>query len=281
MSEMLEEIKTGEPKWTFEQLESVIESVLFTSQKPVTLSAFKQVFKDFNLTTQDIKKAIETFRVELAGTRRGLSIEEVAGGYQLRTKIENKEFLKKMTKERPFRLSGPALEVLSIIAYKQPVIKTQVDEIRGVESGHLMRVLMDKGLVKFAGKSDLPGKPMQYASSKKFLEIFGLNNLRGLPTLSEIDELIPEGIIEEEGEKEPLSHLADDLSAKESLQYSQGEEELDKITNQLQEISTSSEFFEEEKRKKKEKRLLQQQEEKEQKELQQEQQQQERELPTE
>src|SRR5204863_3661148 len=99
-----------------------------------------------------------------------------------------------LVKGRSFRLSGPALEVLSIVAYKQPVIKSEIDQIRGVESGHLVRALMEKNIVRFAGKSELPGKPMLYATTKEFLELFGLRNIRELPTLSEIDELIPEGI---------------------------------------------------------------------------------------
>jgi segregation and condensation protein B len=163
------------------------------------------------------------------------------------------DFLKKISKARPFRLSGPALEVLSIIAYKQPIIKNEIDQIRGVESGHLVRALMEKGLVSFEGKTDLPGKPMAYSTTRKFLEIFGLRNLQELPTLSEIDQLLPEGIGEEE-EKETLSDVTSSMSQAIGSSYSEGEEELTHITEKINSIDTSSEFFEQEKQRQKEKR---------------------------
>jgi segregation and condensation protein B len=197
--------------------------------------------------------------VEYAGGRRGVTLEEVPGGYQLRTKIDNMDFLKRTLKARQFKLSGPALETLSIVAYKQPCVKSDVDEIRGVESGHLLRALMEKNLVSFEGKSDLPGRPMQYGTTRKFLEIFGLRSLKELPTLSQIDELLPDGMDEQMAEEKPtLASITDSLVATdvEHVSYSSGEDELMKISNQLEEITTSSTFFEEEKRRQAEKRDL-------------------------
>ncbi len=238
-----------------ERLESIIESILFASDRPVSLASLKLVFKGTNIRGDKIRRALDQLAVEYAGGRRGVTLEEVPGGYQLRTKIDNLEFLRRTLKARQFKLSGPALEVLSILAYKQPVVKAEIDEIRGVESGHLLRALMEKGLATFEGKSDLPGRPMQYATTKKFLEIFGLRNLKELPTLSQIDELLPEGIGEEAPEEKPtLSQITDSMSEIVATTYSQGEDELMKIQEQLEEISTSSQFFEEEKRRQQEKR---------------------------
>lgn len=239
-----------------ERLESIIESVLFASDRPVSLASLKMLFIGTNVRTDKIRRVIEQLSVEFAGGRRGVTLEEVPGGYQLRTKIDNLEFLKRTLKTRQFKLSGPALEVLAIVAYKQPVVKSEVDEIRGVESGHLLRALMEKNLVNFEGKSDFPGRPMQYGTTKKFLEIFGLRNLKELPTLSQIDELLPEGIDEQQAEEKPtLASITDSLSEGTlSVSYSSGEEELMKIQSQLEEISTSSTFFEEEKRRQAEKR---------------------------
>jgi segregation and condensation protein B len=228
------------------QLESIIESVLFATDRPVSLATLKQIFKGTNVTNARLKRALEALQVEYAGGRRGVTLEEVGSGYQLRTKIDNMEFMRRSFKAKAFKLSGPALEVLAICAYKQPVVKAEIDEIRGVESGHLLRALMEKNLVLFAGKSDLPGKPMQYATSRKFLEIFGLRNLKELPTLSQIDELLPEGIGDEE-QKPKLADITDGLSEQVGTSYSEGEEELTKITDQLEKIDTSSEFFEKEK----------------------------------
>lgn len=239
-----------------ERLESIVESVLFATDKPVTLNALKQIFKGTQVKTDKIRRAIEKLSVQYASGNRGIYIEEVQGGYQLRTKLDNMNFLRRTLKVKPFKLSGPALEVLAIVAYKQPLIKHEIDEIRGVESGHLLRALMEKGIVAFAGKSDLPGKPMQYITTKKFLEIFGLRNLKELPTLSQIDELLPEGINEDDEIKNSkLSSITDSLSQQVSEGgYSEGEEELFKITEQLGEITTSSDFFEQEKQRQKEKK---------------------------
>ena len=168
-----------------ERLESIIESILFASDRPVSLASIYEVFKGTNIKKDRVRKTLDNLSVEYAGGRRGVQLEEVTGGYQLRTKVDNMNFLKRTVKTRPFKLSGPALETLAIVAYKQPVIKMEVDQIRGVESGHLMRALMEKGLVNFEGKAEnLPGKPMQYGTTRRFLEIFGLRNLKELPTLS-------------------------------------------------------------------------------------------------
>lgn len=238
-----------------ERLDSIIESILFASDRPVSLAAIKLVFKGTNIRTEKIKRALDRFAVELAGSQRGVTLEEVTGGYQLRTKVDNMDFLKRTLKARSFKLSGPALEVLAIAAYKQPIVKSEIDEIRGVESGHLLRALMEKNLVTFEGKSELPGKPMQYGTTRKFLEIFGLRNLKELPTLSQIDELLPEGMTEEDDkDKFKLSDLTSSLSQTIGSSYSDGEEELVKIQAQLQEIDTTSDFFEQEKKRQQEKR---------------------------
>lgn len=238
-----------------ERVESIIESILFASDRPVGLGALKLVFKGTNVKTENIRRTLNRLAVEYAGARRGVTLEEVPGGWQLRTKVDNMDFLRRTLKSRTFRLSGPALEVLSIVAYKQPLIKHEIDEIRGVESGHLLRALMEKGLVAFEGKSDLPGRPMQYGTTRRFLEIFGLRNLKELPTLSQIDELLPEGIDETETkEKQTLSDITSSMSENVTVSYSTGEEELQKIQEQLEHIATSSQFFEDEKRRQREQR---------------------------
>ncbi len=239
-----------------EHAESIVESMLFATDKPVSVHSIKLVFKGTNIKGDKIRKILSKLALDYASGNRGITLEEVPGGYQLRTKIENMNFLKRTLKARPFKLSGPALEVLAIVAYKQPLIKHEIDEIRGVESGHLLRALMEKNLVTFAGKSDLPGKPMQYVTTKKFLEIFGLRNLKELPTLAQIDELLPEGIHEDDDLKNTkLSSITDSMAQnREEMSYSQGEEELTKLTEELSEITTSSDFFEKEKQKQKEKK---------------------------
>jgi len=240
---------------TEEQTASIVESALFSTDKPISVAVIKQAFKGTNIRSKEIRAALETLQAQYEDSTRGFSLEEVAGGFQLRTKASNMKYLRQSVKARPFKLSGPALEVISIVAYKQPTTKAQIDEIRGVESGHLLRALMEKGLVTFGERSDLPGKPMFYETTRKFLEIFGLRNLQELPSLHEIDQLIPEGIGEIE-DKETLSDLTGELSQTVGTTYSEGEDELLKITDELSHITTSSKFFEEEKQRQREKRDL-------------------------
>lgn len=237
-----------------EKVKSILESLLFAAQKPVSMDQIRGLFSGTNIKSATIKASLNQLAVEYAGGERGVVLEEVAGGYQIRTKQENMQFIRRMVKGRPFKLSGPSLETLSIIAYKQPCVKSEVDQIRGVESGHLVRLLMEKGLVHFAGKSELPGKPMMYQTTRKFLEIFGLRNLRELPSLNEIEELIPEGIGAPEQEKKTLDQLTDDLSLRYGDRDIEAEDEFAKITNQLTDISTTTDFFEQEKQRQKEAR---------------------------
>lgn len=233
-------------KLSAEQIRSIVESILFATDKPLSIAVIKQSFKGTQVRSKDIREALTELQEEYTNSFRGFSLDEVGGGFQLRTKVDNMQYLRQSVKARPFKLSGPALEVMSIVAYKQPVTKSQIDEIRGVESGHLLRALMEKNLVTFGERSELPGKPMFYESTRKFLEIFGLRNLHELPSLHEIDQLIPEGIGEVE-DKETLSDLTEGLSEEIASSYSVGEEELLKITDELQNITTSSDFFEKEK----------------------------------
>jgi len=238
---------------TGEQIQSIVESVLFATDKPLSIAVIKQAFKGTQVRSKEIREALHSLQKDYNDSFRGFSLDEVGGGFQLRTKTENMKYLRQSVKARPFRLSGPALEVMSIVAYKQPVTKSQIDEIRGVESGHLLRALMEKNLVTFGERSELPGKPMFYETTRKFLEIFSLRNLQELPSLHEIDQLIPEGIGGEE-DKETLGDLSQELSQEIGKSYSEGEDELLKITDELSTISTSSEFFEKEKERMRERR---------------------------
>ncbi len=250
-SEEVEAIESLPP----EKIQSIVESLLFSTDKPISAVSMKSAFQGTQVKIAEIRNAIDALQLEYTSGQRGVQLDEVAGGYQLRTKVDNLSYLQHTVKARPFRLSGPALEVLSILAYKQPCTKSAVDEIRGVESGHLMRGLLDRGLIAFGEKSELPGRPMFYVTTRKFLEIFSLRNLAELPTLEEMDQLIPVGIGEEEVQKPKLSDLTGELSqASSGSVYSENEEELMDISSDLQAINTSTQFFEDEKRRQKEKK---------------------------
>ena len=120
---------------------------------------------------------------------RAFQLKEVANGYQLRTQPVFSPWLKKLKKTKPFRLTQPTLETLAIIAYRQPITKMEIEKISGVDSGGIVKTLLDKKLITLAGKKDVPGKPFLFATTKTFLEVFGLENLSSLPTLKDIEDL--------------------------------------------------------------------------------------------
>ena len=171
---------------------SVLESLFFASPKPVPESRLKTLFDKKQIKPAEVQKILEEFQESCQkDPSRGVVLERVGGGWQMRTKAENKEWMRKALKKRPFRLSPPALETLAIIACHQPCPRQLADEIRGADSSGLFRTLMERGLICFAGKSDRPGKPSLYKTSSRFLTVFGFKSLNDLPSQEEIKKLIP------------------------------------------------------------------------------------------
>jgi segregation and condensation protein B len=168
-------------------LEKAIESIIFVSERPVSLKELSRIFPDNN--KKELKESISKLIAEWRQLNRGITLEEVSEGYQFRSKPEYSVFIAKYKNEKPFRLSRAALEVLSIIAYKQPITKIEVDYIRGVDSSGVFGVLLERGYVKISGRKEVLGRPFIYETTDEFLETFGLNNLNDLPTLKELEEI--------------------------------------------------------------------------------------------
>ncbi|HYU16359.1 MAG TPA: SMC-Scp complex subunit ScpB [Candidatus Acidoferrum sp.] len=176
------------------RLRSILESLLFASEKPLTLLELRRLigFDD----AAAIQAALETLMEEYRD--RGLVLYDVAGGFQFRTHPQNSEYVQRLIAGRPVRLSRAQLETLAIIAYRQPVTRPEIDEIRGVDSGSTLKVLLDRSLIRVLGKKEEPGRPLLYGTSKEFLEFFNLSQLRDLPTLREFHELTEESMREVE-----------------------------------------------------------------------------------
>ena len=133
-------------------------------------------------STKPIRKAIRTLNDQYGQTGRSFRIEQVAGGFQLLTLPQFGEFLNRLhQREADAKLTKAALETLAIIAYKQPILRADIEAIRGVACGETIRSLMEKHLVKIAGRAEIPGRPILYGTTKRFLELFGLNSLKDLP----------------------------------------------------------------------------------------------------
>lgn len=171
------------------RIKSIINSLLFAAEKPLPITKMLDVFEK-EVDSKDLVEALYEMRTEYENNEAlGFDMEEVADGWQLRTRDENNTWVKKLENIKPVRISPSALEALAIIAYKQPVIKAEVDKIRGVDSSHLVKALMERNLVKISGRADLPGKPLLYSTTPEFLEIFCLKDIKDLPSLTEIEEL--------------------------------------------------------------------------------------------
>jgi segregation and condensation protein B len=167
-------------------LKNIIESLLFVADGPIPLERFKEILELEN--TGEVKTLLEQLSNEYDLRKGGIFLSEVAGGYQIRTRPEYHEYVKRFLKPSPHRLSNAALETLAIIAYKQPIIRSDVEHLRGVDCGGVLRVLMEKKLVRVLGRKEIPGRPLIYATTKHFLEVFELKNLKDLPSLKEIEK---------------------------------------------------------------------------------------------
>lgn len=179
------------------RIRSVIESILFVSEKPVSLREIVDVLGE-GFDTRGVKRIIDEMISTYNTSNGGLIIREVANAYQLCTNPENAEYLRRLIDIRPFRLSRAALETLAIIAYRQPVTKSEIEEVRGVDSTAAVRVLMERRLIKIVGKKDEPGRPFLYGTTKEFMEFFDLRSLSDLPTLKDLEQVASE-INEESG----------------------------------------------------------------------------------
>ncbi|MBU1171064.1 MAG: SMC-Scp complex subunit ScpB [Proteobacteria bacterium] len=166
----------------------IIESLLFVSRGPLTLERIKSILHDTDRTVinMEIRSLVEDYK----NRNGGFYIAEVAGGYQFRTHPDCKQWVTLLNQPSPLRISRAALETLSIIAYKQPLIRSDIEYIRGVDSGGVIRNLLDLKLIRVLGRKDIPGRPLIYSTSKYFLELFGLNDIKDLPTLNEIEDLV-------------------------------------------------------------------------------------------
>ena len=196
----------GEPEPEVElTAESVVEAVLFASDESLSEKRLGDIVET---SAKQIRQHVKNLNDKYAGNNSSCRIEQIAGGYQMLTLSPYNNWLKKLLRARSDgKLSPAALETLAIIAYRQPVIRADVEVIRGVAAGEMIRGLMYKGLVKIVGRAEILGRPMLYGTTKKFLEIFGLNALKDLPKVEELKEPLsekkPKEIAEVQEEQEP------------------------------------------------------------------------------
>lgn len=168
----------------------LIEALLFAADEPLTPAQIKKVLG--GVETSEIRAVLETIRAELDERKAGFALIEVAGGFQFRTRPEYGVWIRQLRSDKPPKLSKPALETLAVVSYKQPVTRAEIEAIRRVDTGAVLKTLLDRRLLKVVGTKDVPGRPALYGTSKEFLEVFRLKSLKELPTLKEIRDVAVE-----------------------------------------------------------------------------------------
>lgn len=169
------------------EIVSIVEALIFVSDEPITVKTLAEVLEEDKET---IEAAVEELKQEYAERESGLQLREIAGGWQISTRTEYHEEVRKYLKSRPSaKLSLAALETLAVIAYKQPVTVPEILEIRGVQSASAIKTLLDKKLITAKGRKETVGRPMQYGTSKEFLIQFGLKDLSELPSIEDFEDL--------------------------------------------------------------------------------------------
>ncbi len=172
------------------EIQSCIEAILFISDKPLSAQKLQELLgptEEPGLFTE----AFKNLKGRYQANHHGIELIEVAGGFQFRTKIGRANLAQKLVKTQTQRLSSGGMETLAIIAYRQPVMKEEVDKIRGVDSSYFIRGILEKKLIQISGRSELPGRPLLYSTTPVFLEVFGLKDLSALPSLHELEQMIP------------------------------------------------------------------------------------------
>lgn len=170
------------------RLKSVVEALLFVSKRPVTLRELRSALaENVRLKESEVGVLVEELKIEYLRAGRGFRITEVGGGYQLRTAAEFAPYIVRFLKRNETeRLSQPALETLAIIAYHQPIVRQEIEAVRGVDVGAVLKSLYEKNLIRIVGRKEVPGRPFLYETTPLFLEHFGLKSLEDLPRLAEI-----------------------------------------------------------------------------------------------
>ena len=168
-------------------LNAIIEALLFVADASLTVDRLSELLPEYDRAT--IRIVLQELRDDYEARQAGIHLVEVAGGWQLRSRPELMPFLSRLVKGKPPRFSPSAMETLAIVAYRQPITRQEVEYLRGVDTGAVLKSLLEKRLIRILGKKDIPGRPIIYGTTRDFLEIFNLNDLKGLPTLREMQAL--------------------------------------------------------------------------------------------
>jgi segregation and condensation protein B len=238
------------------ELKNIVETILFAAEKPLTLPELREIFSqagegEFSteqsrghqkVREKDLEQAIQDLNKRYDESRSGLQIREIADAFQLVSRSDYVPWLRRLFEaHRPQRLSQPAMETLAIIAYRQPITRADIEAIRGVAVDGVVQTLLERGLIKITGRSEVPGRPLLYATTHEFLEHFGLKNVDDLPAVEELRKVnicLPEAApagSKEADDKDDDSDDEDDQDDEDEEEEKEKEEEKDEETEDEEE----------------------------------------------
>jgi len=171
-----------------ERAASVVESLLLISAKPLSFDRIGRLLG--GLSKEELRQVVAILKAKYSPESSGILVEEVAKGLQLRTHPANQEHVRKLFETRPPRFTRPSLETLAVVAYRQPVTRLEIEQIRGVDCAASLKTLMDRRLVRVVGKKDVPGRPFLFGTTREFLEVFGMDALSDLPSMRDIEDFL-------------------------------------------------------------------------------------------
>lgn len=245
------------------EMEACIETLLFMLDKPASAEKLQGLLGP-EMSLSYFQEAIQNLQKRYQSVHHGFELVEVGGGFQFRTKPGRAALAKKLAKVQTQRLSTGAMETLAICAYKQPVLKEDIDKIRGVDSSHFVRGLLEKKLIRIVGRSEMVGRPMLYATTPEFLELFGLASLEAMPSLRELEQMVPASQTKNPEDEDPrvkeMRRLVGEMNTDQSvsLLYDPREDEtfLKEIREKVQSIPTSSPYLDAQKEAEKQAKLI-------------------------
>ncbi|MGZ3455399.1 MAG: SMC-Scp complex subunit ScpB [Polyangiales bacterium] len=225
-------------------LRGLLEALLFVSDRPMKAADLADVAR---ADVKEVRSILEALSEEYREGQRGYQLDELAGGFQIRTAAAYAPFVRELTNAKPVRLSRAQVETLAIIAYRQPITRPEIEDIRGVDAGAVLKLLLDRDMVRILGKKDEPGRPLLYGTTTHFLTFFGLKTLKDLPTLREFTELTDEsrevverelGEVLPEGPREPVPAIPPEELRADTEEQARVEEPPAEIVEELERQAT-------------------------------------------
>lgn len=207
-------------------LQSILRALIFASEEPLGLPAILGALESEEISKDELQTALGALMEEYAEGKCGILLRKIGGGYQFVTEPRVAPFVQKLNAAKPRSLTQAALETLSIIAYRQPIVRSEIETIRGVDSGGVLKTLLERGFLRIVGRREEAGQPLIYGTTSAFLELFHLSNLEELPSMKEIEAIVEEQNQKREGEELTFEAVEKEIVEETSVETALAREEV-------------------------------------------------------